>query len=109
MPTINIIEASYRLYLSRLSKQSTRKDYNMRFNVFITWCSMGGVADVTEINFAQFLDYVFFDRCVSPRTHNTFCSQSGGVVVNNLPTPYGGSMSGVNIGFVEAVEWFKRW
>lgn len=40
--------------------------------------------------------------------HNTFCGSST-VVANNLPTVYGGTMSGVNIGFVEAVEWFKRW
>lgn len=32
MPTINTIEASYRLYLSRISKQSTRKDYTMRLS-----------------------------------------------------------------------------
>ena len=31
MPTINSIEANYRLYLSRISKQSTRKEYTMRF------------------------------------------------------------------------------
>lgn len=40
--------------------------------------------------------------------HSTFCG-GGGKVANNLPTPYGGTMSGVNIGIVEAVEWFKRW
>jgi hypothetical protein len=40
--------------------------------------------------------------------HGTFCGSST-VVANNLPTPYGGTMSGVNIGVVEAVEWFKRW
>lgn len=72
MPTIKTIEANYRQYLSRLSKQSTRKDYTMRFNVFVTWCSMGEVVDVSEINFAQFLDYVFLDRGVSPRTHNNY-------------------------------------
>lgn len=44
-------------------------------------------------------------------THHTFCggTSGGGKVANNLPTPYGGTMSGVNIGIVEAVEWFKRW
>ena len=44
-------------------------------------------------------------------THHTFCGgeSGGGKVANNLPTPYGGTMNGVNIGFVEAVEWFKRW
>ena len=53
MPTINTIEASYRLYLSRLNKQSTRKDYTMRFNVFLTWCSMERIDRLEEINFAQ--------------------------------------------------------
>lgn len=72
MPTINTIEASYRLYLSRLSKQSTRKDYIMRFNVFLTWCSMEHIDRLEEVNFAQFLDYVFLDRGVSPRTHNNY-------------------------------------
>lgn len=44
-------------------------------------------------------------------SHSTFCggTSGGGKVANNLPTPYGGTMSGVNIGVVEAVEWFKRW
>lgn len=69
MPTINTIEASYRLYLSRLSKQSTRKDYTMRFNVFLTWCSMERYQCVEEVNFAKFLDYVFLDRGVSPRRY----------------------------------------
>lgn len=47
----------------------------------------------------------------SDGTHHTFCggTSGGGKVINNLPTPYGSTMSGVNIGFVEAVEWFKRW
>ena len=72
MPTINTIEANYRLYLSRISKQSTRKDYIMRFNVFLTWCSMERIDRLEEVNFAQFLDYVFLDRGVSPRTHNNY-------------------------------------
>ena len=72
MPTVNSIEANYRLFLSRLSKQSTRKDYIMRFNVFLTWCSMERIDGLEEVNFAQFLDYVFLDRGVSPRTHNNY-------------------------------------
>ena len=72
MPTINTIEASYRQYLSRISKQSTRKDYTMRFNVFVTWCSMERIDRLEEVNFPQFLDYVFLDRGVSPRTHNNY-------------------------------------
>lgn len=72
MPTINTIEANYRLFLSRLSKQSTRKDYTMRFNVFLTWCSMERIERQEEVNIAQFLDYVFLNRGVSPRTHNNY-------------------------------------
>ena len=72
MPTINTIEANYRLYLSRFSKQYTRKDYTMRFNVFLTWYSMERIDRLEEVNFAQFLDYVFLDRGVSPRTHNNY-------------------------------------
>ena len=72
MPTINSIEANYRQYLSRFSKQSTRKDYTMRFNVFLTWYSMERYQCVEEVDFAQFLDYVFLDRGVSPRTHNNY-------------------------------------
>lgn len=72
MPTINTIEANYRLFLSRLNKQSTRKDYTMRFNVFLTWCSMDRIDRLEEVNFALFLDYVFLDRGVSPRTHNNY-------------------------------------
>lgn len=43
--------------------------------------------------------------------HHVFCGgvANGGKVANNLPTPYGATMNGVNIGIVEAVEWFKRW
>ena len=72
MTTINDIADMYRVYLSRLGKQSTRKDYTMRLNVFLTWCSMCDVADVSEINFAKFLDWVFYDRGVSPRTRNNY-------------------------------------
>lgn len=72
MPTINIIADNYRTYLSRFGKQSTRRDYAMRFNVFLTWCAMEGVTDVSETDFGKFLDHVFLDRGVSPRTHNNY-------------------------------------
>lgn len=44
----------------------------MRFNVFLSWCSMNRYTDVSEIDFGKFLDYVFLDRGVSPRTHNNY-------------------------------------
>lgn len=47
----------------------------------------------------------------SDGNHHTFCGGNsyGGKLVDNVPTAYGGTMNGVNIGIVEAVEWFKRW
>lgn len=72
MPTINDIAEKYRQHLSRFGKLSTRKDYAMRLNVFLTWCSMEHYGRVEEINFPQFLDNVFLDRGVSPRTHNNY-------------------------------------
>lgn len=33
---------------------------------------MHGITDVSEINFGDFLDYVFLDRGVSPRTRNNY-------------------------------------
>ncbi len=49
MPTINTIEASYRLYLSRLSKQSTRKDYTMRTS---------GYTETYKAAFGNVLNYI---------------------------------------------------
>lgn len=75
-------------------------------NVPYTWCSIivewinrnGGMAELRSYT-------------ESDGNHYTFCGSTanGGKVANNLPTPYGGTISGVNIGIVEAVEWFKRW
>ena len=72
MTDINDIAARYLLHLSRLPKFNTRKDYGQRFNVFLAWCSMGDITDVSEIDFGKFLDYVFLDRGVSPRTYNNY-------------------------------------
>lgn len=72
MPSINNVAAMYRTHISRFGKLSTRKDYTMRLNVFLTWCSMHGITSVEEIDFHQFLDWVFFERGVSPRTRNNY-------------------------------------
>lgn len=39
--------------------------------------------------------------------HHTFCGDGGKTAT--VQTLYGGTMTGVNIGVIEAVEWFKRW
>lgn len=72
MTTLNEIATRYRLNLSRLPKYNTRKDYGQRFNVFLSWCSKERYTDVSEIDFGKFLDHVFLDRGVSPRTYNNY-------------------------------------
>lgn len=82
------------------------------------WCATEDTA-VSYEQHEQFVDMVNRGGGIaelrsytgSDGTHHTFCGgkSGGGKVANNLPTPYGDTMSGVNIGVVEAVEWFKRW
>ena len=72
MPNINEIADSYRLHISRLYKLSTSRDYAKRLNVLMQWCSMIGITSVEEIDFHQFLDWVFYERGVSPRTRNNY-------------------------------------
>lgn len=72
MLTINEIAATYRHHISRLYKPTTVHDYSKRLDVLIAWCSMQGIDRLEEVNFPQFLDHVFLDRGVSPRTHNNY-------------------------------------
>lgn len=72
MLTINEIAATYRHHISRLYKPTTVHDYSKRLDVLIAWCSMQGIVRVEEINFPQFIDHVFLDRGVSPRTRNNY-------------------------------------
>lgn len=39
--------------------------------------------------------------------HGTFCGDSD--YTANATSPYGGTRNGVNIGVIEAVDWFNRW
>lgn len=72
MADINEIAATYRLHLARLTKHNTRTDYSKRLAMLERWCSMHGITRVEEIDFLQFLDWVFYDRGVSPRTRNNY-------------------------------------
>ncbi len=72
MAYINEIAVTYRLHLARLPKRSTRTDYSKRLSMLEQWCSMHGITRVEEIDFLQFLDWVFYDRGVSPRTRNNY-------------------------------------
>jgi len=79
------------------------KDKNVSYGwhlQYVDWVSKnGGVAELRSYT---------GDNGNSYNYHAMFCGE-GGETANNLPTPYGGTMNGVNIGIVEAVEWFKRW
>ena len=72
MADINEIAVTYRQHLARLPKHNTRTDYTKRLAMLERWCSMHGITRVEEIDFLQFLDWVFYDRGVSPRTLNNY-------------------------------------
>lgn len=72
MADINEIAVTYRQHLARLPKHNTRADYSKRLAMLERWCSMHGITRVEEIDFLQFLDWVFYDRGVSPRTRNNY-------------------------------------
>lgn len=72
MPIINKTAVTYRQHIARLYKPTTARDYSKRLDVLLHWCSMHGITHVEEINFLQFLDYLFLDRGVSPRTRNNY-------------------------------------
>ena len=72
MADINEIAVTYRQYLARLPKHNTRTDYSKRLAMLERWSSMHGITRVEEIDFLQFLDWVFYDRGVSPRTLNNY-------------------------------------
>ena len=62
----------YRQHLSRMVKRSTREDYNKRLAMLSTFCSMQGITAIEDIDFTQFLEWVFIGRGVAPRTHNNY-------------------------------------
>ena len=72
MADINEITVAYRQYLARLPKHNTRTDYSKRLAMLERWCSMHGITRVEEIDFLRFLDWVFYERGVSPRTRNNY-------------------------------------
>ncbi len=69
---IKKIAAHYRQYLARMIKQSTRADYNKRLEMFVHYSSMQGITAIEDIDFTQFLEWVFIGRGVAPRTHNNY-------------------------------------
>jgi len=62
----------YRQHLSRMVKRSTREDYNKRLAMLSNYCAMHSISAIEDIDFTQFLEWVFIDRGVAPRTHNNY-------------------------------------
>lgn len=69
---IKKIAAHYRQYLARMIKQSTRADYTKRLEMLVCYASMQGITAIEDIDFTQFLEWVFIGRGVAPRTHNNY-------------------------------------
>lgn len=62
----------YRLYLSRMNKTVTRNDYDKRLKRLENWLYANNITAVEDIDFAKYLDWLYIDRGVSPRTYNNF-------------------------------------
>ena len=62
----------YRQHLSRMVKRSTREDYNKRLAMLSTFCSMQGTTAIEDIDFTQFLDWLYLERGIAPRTRNNY-------------------------------------
>ena len=62
----------YRQHLARMGKQSTRDDYGKRLAMLERFASMNGITAVENLDFVAFLDWVYIERGVSPRTHNNY-------------------------------------
>ena len=69
---LNDIFAHYRQHLARMGKQSTRDDYGKRLAMLERFTSLNGITAVENLDFVAFLDWVYIERGVSPRTHNNY-------------------------------------
>lgn len=66
------ITTHYRRHLARLQKASTSSDYAKRLAMFEKWTKENAIATIEDVNFAQFLDWLYLDRGVAPRTRNNY-------------------------------------
>ena len=69
---IQQILTHYRRHIERLPKASTRNDYTKRLTMLERFASMNGITAVENLDFVAFLDWVYIERGVSPRTHNNY-------------------------------------
>lgn len=69
---LSIITTHYRQHLARIIKQSTRNDYSKRLEMLERFASMHGISTIEDLDFFQFLDWVYIERNVAPRTYNNY-------------------------------------
>ena len=69
---LNNVFDHYRQHLSRMVKRSTREDYNKRLAMLSTVCSMQGITSIEDIDFVRYLDWLFIERGIAPRTYNNY-------------------------------------
>ena len=69
---LNHIISHYRLYLSRMHKQSTRDDYSKRLEMLVRYAAMHGITTIEDFDFVRYLDWLFIERGIAPRTYNNY-------------------------------------
>lgn len=94
----SLLEASHKNMVVPVKLWCATKDKSTPFSwheIFVDWVKQNnGIAEMRS--------YTGDDG-----SHHTFCGDGG--KTGTAQTLYGGEMTGVNIGIIEAVEWFKRW
>ncbi len=69
---LNNVFKHYLQHHSRMVKRSTREDYCKRLTMLSKYCSMHCITTIEEIDFTQFLNWLYVDRGVAPRTYNNY-------------------------------------
>ena len=68
---LNIITTHYRQHLARMIKQSTRNDYSKRLEMLERFASMHGISSIEDLDFFQFLDWVYIERNVRDQARHS--------------------------------------
>ena len=71
--TLTNVFDHYRQHLSRMVKRSTREDYNKRLAMLSKYCAMHNATTIEDIDFTQFLEWVFIDRVVARSANGCVC------------------------------------
>lgn len=72
MAKINEISTIYRHYLARTFRPNTVNDYSKRLLMLERFASMHDITALGDVNFTQFLDWLYLERGIAPRTRNNY-------------------------------------